>query len=274
MKLSKMFLSSLSAIPVVILSFNTALDPGRLNGDDGWGDFTGRIIVDGTVPKPADLVLDKDADYCRARGETFTDRSILVGENGGLQHVYVMMLLKRGADPPKVHPSYDEGLTKKIVLNNKKCRFEPQAVFLRVGQPIELKNDDAIGHNCHITTFANEENINLGAGATVDLTLDTPDRIPGVVKCDIHTWMEALIIVRQEPYVAITDSDGKFSIKNIPEGNWTFQFWHKRVGYMRELKKDGETFLGRRGEFEVTIKPNEALDLGELRFQSTDFKKR
>ncbi|MGI9517396.1 MAG: hypothetical protein ACR2NP_10135 [Pirellulaceae bacterium] len=234
--------------------------------EEGWGHLTGRIIVDGAIPEPADLTVGTDdRAWCVNTGETFKDRSLIVSSEGGLEHAYVMMYFARSdRNRPDVHPSYEESKEQTVVLNNENCRFEPRAVFLRTGQTIEFKNSDAIGHNCHVVTFANEENCSLGAGQSVELELDSTDRVPGIVKCDIHPWMESLILVRDEPYAAITDAEGNFRIENIPAGEWSFQFWHKRNGFMRTLQRDGKTFLGRRGEVKVTIEPDGTLDLGEL----------
>ncbi len=233
---------------------------------EGWGHLNGRIIVEGAVPEPAELTVGTDdRAWCVNTGEGFLDRSLIVGSNGGLQDAYVMMYFGRSdRKRPAVHPSYEALKQEMVVLNNENCRFEPRALFLRTGQTIEFQNSDAIGHNCHVVTFGNEENCSLGAGQAVKVELDTSDRVPGIVKCDIHPWMEALLLVRDEPYAAITDAEGNFRIENIPAGEWTFQFWHKRSGFMKTLQRDGKPFLGRRGEFQVTIEPDGTVELGEL----------
>jgi plastocyanin len=233
---------------------------------EGWGNLTGRIVVQGEVPKPAELKIDTpDRNYCIATGQSFEDQSLIVGGNGGLRDAYVMMYFGRGDENrPSVHPSYNESSSTSVALNNRNCRFEPHAIFLRTGQAIEFKNADSIGHNCHIVTMGNEENCSLGAGQSLELKLQSADRVPGIVKCDVHPWMEALILVRDEPYAAISDEEGNFRIENIPAGEWTFQFWHKRSGFLKSLTRDGTPVTGRRGEIKVTIKPDATTDLGEL----------
>ena len=184
-----------------------------------------------------------------------------------------MMYFKKGSDPrPDSHPSYEAIKNEPVEIDNKNCRFVPHALFVRTGQTLKLKNSDDVGHNCHITCFNNEENINLSPGTSVDVTLKNPEKIPGNVTCDVHKWMDAVVLVRDEPYVAITDVDGNFLIENIPTGTWRFQFWHKKAGYLRQLQVPGHK-VGRKGEIEVTIKNGETLDLGKLIFPAKHFKK-
>lgn len=250
----------------------SAVSVERVSAQDGWGHLSGRIVVNGNVPEPAELNLGTDdRAYCVGNDREFTDRSLLTGPDGGLQDAYVMMYFARGDDRrPTAHPSYAEAAEQAVVLNNAECRFEPRAIMLRTGQNLKFTNSDSIGHNCHVVTFRNEENISLGAGQELELTLEEADRVPGIVKCDVHPWMEALILVRDEPYMAITGKDGSFRIENIPAGEWSFQFWHKRPGYLKTLTRDGEEITGRRGEMTLTIRDGETLELGDLQIPVDD----
>jgi len=233
--------------------------------DSGWGHFTGKIVVDGEVPTPADLTLSTDDQrYCEDTGEEYKSRDLLVGSENQLQDVYVMMYFgRRDRKRPEIHPSYaeDEG---KVTLDNVNCRFQPRAIFVQTGKSIEFKNSDRIGHNCHIVTMNFEENCSLGAGQSLDVAVEEASRVPGIIKCDAHPWMEALLLVRDEPYVAISDAEGNFRIENIPAGEWTFQFWHAKKGFLKELNMDGKVVVGRRGEMKVTIADGQTNDLGTL----------
>jgi hypothetical protein len=84
--------------------------------------------------------------------------------------------------------------------------------------------------------------------------------------------MDAVLLVREEPYVAISNPSGEFEIKNIPVGEWEFQFWHKKIGYLRSLKILGKK-VGRRGEITVQIENKQSLDLGTLEIDGKDFRK-
>ena len=230
-----------------------------------WGHLKGKLVVKGDAPQPAqlDLGTNPDKEYCLVGGQNPVDQNLKISKDNELADVLVMMFLAAGEEEPAYHPSYAAAKEKPAELDNKECCFVPQALFVRTGQKLLLKNSDAIGHNCHIITFNNEHNINIPAGSNAEITLENPERAPGEVKCDIHPWMSSVIMVRDNPYVAFSDAEGQFTIENIPAGKWKFQFWHKKVGWMRTLEIEGYE-VGRRGEIEVEIKPGETLDLSKL----------
>ncbi|MBX3417300.1 MAG: hypothetical protein KF851_06830 [Pirellulaceae bacterium] len=250
-------------VRLVVVVGLVASMPLAVSAQDSWGHLSGRFVVKGELPPAAQKKIDNDAAYCTRSGKPILDETVVVDENGGLRDVFVMLLLERDAAPPTIHPSYEEKKNEPVVLDNVECRFEPYAVFVRAGQKLSLKNSDEIGHNCHIITFGNEENVNLVAGGTVEVALQKADRVPGNVVCDIHKWMEGVILVRDEPYAAITAADGTFRIDNLPAGTLKFQFWHKKVGFLREITV-GNQVTGRRGEAELTIVDGETLDLGTI----------
>ncbi|MEM7783622.1 MAG: carboxypeptidase regulatory-like domain-containing protein [Planctomycetota bacterium] len=243
--------------------------------EEGWGNLTGQIVVAGDAPKNDEEPVgsNKDRAACLVDGKVPLDDAIVVSDENELKNVFVIMYTGRGANKPdSFHPMYDKSKTATMTLDNQKCRFVPKALFARTGQKLALKNSDGVGHNCRIATFNHEHNVNIPPNSSVEITLgDDDDKLPGDVFCDIHKWMDSIIFVRENPYVAITDENGKFMIENIPPGEWTFQFWHKKAGYMKTLEVDGYK-LGRRGETEIKIEAGKELDLGKLTFDAGDFK--
>ncbi len=250
---------------------SASAENGIPNTDDGqWGNLKGQIFLTGEVPEIPAEKIDKDQTTCLT-GEAPKDDKLIVGKNGELKNVFVMMYLKSSSKVPPVHPSYDAMKKEPVVIDNKDCRFVPHATFVRTGQELQLKNSDDAGHNCHIVSFKNEKNVTLPAGSTVKVVLDSADKAPGNVVCDIHSWMDGVILVRDEPYVAISAEDGTFEIKNIPAGDWKFQFWHKKSGYLKKLEIEGYD-VDRRGSIELKIENGKTLDLGKLELPSSALK--
>jgi plastocyanin len=238
-----------------------------------WGHLSGTITVDGEVKPPAEEAVGDHADkaVCLVDGKIPVDDNIIVNpDNKGLQNVYVLMYEKK-KKPEAYHPSYEEAKSKPVVLDNINCRFVPHAVFVRTGQKLTLKNSDPVGHNCHITTFNNEHNPTLPANSEAEVTFDAEDTRLGSVTCDLHKWMDGAIFIRDNPYVAITDADGKFTIENLPEGDWEFQFIHKKVGYLKKLEISNYK-VSKKGVVKVGIKSNETMDLGEMKLPAKSLK--
>ena len=242
------------------LVFSTCTVP-TLFAQDAWGHLKGMVQATGELPEIDREEINKDVESCLVGKVAPLDDNLVVGKDGGLRDVFVMMYLKDEEVP--IHPSYEETKDKPVVLDNKNCRFKPHAIFLRVGQPLHLKNSDKVGHNCHGKFFNNGFNVNVPQDDVVKLKLSDKEKVPGLIVCDFHPWMDSVALVREEPYVAITNEKGEFEIKNIPAGKWKFQFWHRKGGYLRKLEIPGHK-VGRRGEIEIDIESDKTLDLGKM----------
>jgi len=255
----------------VILCFALTLaiaSTTAVTAQDQWGTLTGQITISGEAPAnlPEDVKDNKDKAVCLVDGKVPLDDGIVVNDDKQLRDVYVMMYIGKGdTAPEKYHPSYEEKKAEKVVIDNKKCRFVPKAVFARAGQTLVLKNSDNVGHNCRITTIEHGHNVNIVKNSEAEVVLeDLSDRVPGEVKCDMHQWMDGIILIRDNPYVAISDETGKFTIENIPAGDWKFQFWHKKAGYLKTIEVKDFEVDKRRGYITASIKDGETLDLGTL----------
>ncbi|WP_298859685.1 hypothetical protein [uncultured Gimesia sp.] len=91
---------------------------------------------------------------------------------------------------------------------------------------------------------------------TLDYHLN--ERLPLKIDCAVHPWEKAYLLIKNHPYFAITDDKGAFTIKNLPVGDWEFQLWHEKPGYLvakEEWKK---------GRIKMKIEPGKN-DLGEIK---------
>jgi hypothetical protein len=60
---------------------------------------------------------------------------------------------------------------------------------------------------------------------------------PFPVACDLHPWMRAWWLVLDHPYAAISDAEGKFTIADLPPGNYEFRVWHEKFGDIHQALK-------------------------------------
>jgi hypothetical protein len=121
--------------------------------------------------------------------------------------------------------------TEPAIVDQQRSVFEPRVQGFRVGQTVQMKNGDPFIHNVRSLSRANPTfNIVQPAG--------TPDREkifekaegPITIKCDFHRWMTAHLWVMDHPFFAVTDAHGKFTIPDLPPGEYTLASWHELLG--------------------------------------------
>ena len=107
--------------------------------------------------------------------------------------------------------------------------FSPRVVTITRGSTVDFPNFDPFFHNV----------FSLSGAGSFDLGRYQEGRSrsrvfakAGIVKvyCHIHSQMSATIVVLDHPYFTIPDSDGQFTLANVPPGTYTLVGWHERVG--------------------------------------------
>lgn len=235
-----------------------------------WGTLTGRFVYDGKPPVQEKLDVNKDLEVCSKK--TPLDEELVVHpENRGVANVVVTLELKKGQKLSGIHPSYKKTENAKVRMTNEFCRFEPRITALRTTQTLVVGNDDPVPHNALAYVIANTPfNDTIASGAEITKQLDKAERRSSMVKCSIHGWMKSWLVIRDHPYVAISDKDGKFVIRDLPAGEWTFQFWQEKAGYLNKIDIGGNVVEDKKGLYTLQI-AKEAVELGEVRLSPALF---
>lgn len=223
----------------------------------------GKFVVDGKVAAPAEIAAAKNDPGCAKH--KVVEEQLTVGEKGELANVFVYSRTKGLTAPASTQKS--------VELDNKNCRFEPHCLVLRTDQELLLKNSDPFGHNSNIQPF-NGAAINplLAAGQTFPAKFTAEETLPTKVGCNIHPWMGAWVLIRKDPFAAVSAKDGSFEIKDLPVGKEVeFQIWQESAGNLKDL-----TFKGgkadAKGRFKIKLKAGEN-DLGEIKVPVAGLKK-
>jgi plastocyanin len=106
--------------------------------------------------------------------------------------------------------------------------FTPHVLPVLVGSVVEWPNNDDIFHNVFSISDPKPFDLDLyNAPEIKRVTFEKTGRVD--VFCSIHTRMHCIILVLENPYFAVTDAKGKYTITNIPPGIYKLKAWHERL---------------------------------------------
>jgi plastocyanin len=187
------------------------------------GDISGTITLKGTPP--AEKPIDKSADKnCGTVGGPATTHHYIVGSKGELANAVVAL---KGMDGKSTGAS-----AAPAVLDQKNCEYNPVIFAVQTGQKVAIKNSDPTLHNVHAipTVPGNVEKNQAQAPNAPDLMLSFP-KAENFLKfqCDVHPWMFTWVSVFDHPYFAVSDKEGKYTIKNVPDGKYTIVVMHRKA---------------------------------------------
>ena len=250
-------ITSLAAVAVAALLSQSSVTPSA--SAQQWGTLKGKFVFDGPAPAPVALRIDKDPECCKVK---HNDESVQVAADGGLANVVLYVRTPKVA----VHPDYEKTAKDDVVLDNKTCHFEPHIVVVRLTQTLLIKNTDTCGHNTNVAPLGDTAiNPLLPPAGEFKHTFRRQQNLPFPVSCNIHPWMKAHVLVRDNPYFAVSAADGTFEIANLPAGDLEFQAWHEVKGYLEHTGWP-------KGKFKHSIKAGDN-DLGTIKLSPALFKK-
>ena len=189
-------------------------------------DIVGVITFKGTPPAEKEITpLMDNADCAAMYKATPTTHFYVVGPKGELADVVVSLKDVTGKSAG--------ASAAPLVIDQKGCVYTPSIAAVQTGQEIVVKNSDTCVHNVHTKpkVDGNEESNQVQMPGGADLTFTFPKPEPFLkFQCDVHPWMFAWVTVIDSPYFAVSDKDGKFTIKNVPPGKYTVEAAHRKLG--------------------------------------------
>jgi plastocyanin len=109
-------------------------------------------------------------------------------------------------------------------MDQKNESFAPFVLAIVAGTTVDFPNRDRTYHN--VFSLSKPQRFDLGryaAGRSKSVRFDRP----GVVRvfCDIHSHMNAFILVFAHRFFAATDGTGAYRIDNVPPGTYNLAVW-------------------------------------------------
>lgn len=181
--------------PFVVVAAPSAVVTAR-------GAIEGTVRLVGKVPAPKPLLLPESVR--RVCGESIADRSLVVGEDGALAYAVVSVEdTPTSASPPPI-PELDQ----------RRCAYEPPVLAARAGSTLRVKSSDPLLHN--VRAAQGSAPLFNVAMPIEHMTLNKPlPTTPGAVdiRCDLHPWMRATVVLFTHDSFAVTDASGAFRLE-------------------------------------------------------------
>lgn len=207
-------------VPLLAAAQGSA-DPQRAGGALQAGKpgiAAGKVTLAGPYRKPAPLPVFKNRSFC---GAAVTNETLLVDPAGGVRNAVVVFEPLGGTTRPK--PA-------RLILDNTNCAFTPHVQVAPIGSELLLKNSDPILHTVH-ARLGGATLFNVGLPRWRERTKLLDRAGPIRIDCDVlHTWMSAVIMVVETPFIAVTDDAGRFTIDALPPAEYKMTIWHERLG--------------------------------------------
>jgi hypothetical protein len=187
------------------------------------GTIKGHIRLSGKEPGNPVIRMGKDP-MCAAinRGKQVVQETVLASLDGSLANVFVRL---QGTFPPTPVP------TEPVTIDQRSCIYVPRVMGVRVGQTLQVRNDDEILHNVHsLSVKSNSFNVSEPKAGMVQQFKMKDEEVMLRIKCDVHSWMTTYVGVVSNPYFAVTNKAGLFEIANVPPGTYSILAWQERYG--------------------------------------------
>ena len=208
------------------------------------GTITGKVLLGGAKVESQFFTISKNPEVCGHGSRTVE----WVRANGEALLDTVVYLEKVTEGKPF------EASSKNIVMDQKGCRFLPFIQVMINGGQLEAKNSDPVLHNIHtyeLIKKARRTVMNVSQpdrSNVVDKKVKLRKGVAMKIECDAHDFMHAWVFVARNPYYALVDDNGAFTITGVPPGKYVIKAWHGRLG-----EQETTVDVGAGGTFEANF---------------------
>jgi len=116
---------------------------------------------------------------------------------------------------------------KTVSLDQKNLSFLPHLLVVTKGDTVKFLNHDNVAHNVY---SPDEDAYNLGTFKQNEERTHTFTKEGAYSQlCSIHPEMLAYVFVTQNPYAAVVDANGSYTIKNVPPGSYKLAVWNSHL---------------------------------------------
>jgi plastocyanin len=212
---------------VFSVRFRVALIIFGLTALAARGDVTVQAVLKG-APGSQDETFVASASGC-GEGSVRQTENWKVGPKGELADVVVWVESPKYAGAP---------VAPQVTLRQLGCRYVPHVIAVQAGVDFTIINGDPTLHNIRAQ-------ISLGPGLPPGDTVFNFGQVyrgqtdarqfadPGIytLRCDVHSWMQAWVMVLKDGCFGVTGADGTGTLNGgatLLDGTYTVKAWHPR----------------------------------------------
>ncbi len=218
-----------------------------VNVDNG-GTLKGRVTLSGQVPRVRSfhLIHAPNIEFCARISDGRGHRLLFdftVSKSRGLKDTVIHLAKVEKGKPfsPKMQTFLIE-----------RCRANKYVIGAKNGENIMVENTDPIQHEIAIYEIRNiysDQTSNRPVppkSSQVRSIFARKDAENFIIKCNLHPFLQTHAYLVQNPYYTVSDSEGIFSIENIPPGTYEVVAWHPFIAAQRgtiTIPEKGEASL-------------------------------
>jgi hypothetical protein len=214
----------------------------------------GTVTFQGTAPEPKEFELRRYPDqvFCGALSDGDGHRflkEVNVGQGSGLKDVVVVV---EGVQSGKPFTFTNAQVEANV------CQFLPFVTVVSDKRQLTVTNRDPVSHDVQGYAYDQDgvdivlHRPSLKATGTTNIVHLVKGRKVFTMQCGTHPYMQNWGYAIDNPYYAVTDQDGTFSIGELPPGTYNVKAWHPILGVQ---------------ERELTVEPNDTATL-DVRFDA------
>jgi hypothetical protein len=116
-----------------------------------------------------------------------------------------------------IHPDYEKSAHDRVHIEIVGGKIVPPTTAIRTTQTLDVSNQDQVGFNIKGDFFANDSlSRTLNPGQSCEVFFTKSEITPVRLTCAIHPSLRGWLLVRDDPYFAVSDADGAIAIPKVP----------------------------------------------------------
>lgn len=186
------------------------------------GRIAGTVQFDGAPPGDTVFVVPADQNGC---GKPLTVQ-LLSRSSGKVANAVVWLTdVRQGRSLPS---------NRRFELTNNDCAWSPQVQTVVTGGALNVVNYDPLAERAYATKLSTGDTVAV-APFTDDGQVIPYDRLlrqPGILEFSVESrpMSRAWVVVLDQPYFAVTDARGSFTIDSVPPGVHHIRAWQPMLG--------------------------------------------